>query len=51
MFNSARQEGSTAASVIAFYGAGFLAAWMADDFFGVIDTMTATDNTVGNTSS
>jgi len=47
MFNSARQEGSTAASVTAFWGAGFLFAWMADDFFGVIDTSDAVDNTSG----
>jgi len=48
MFNSARQEGSTAAALIHFYGAGFLIAWLFDDFFGVIDTSTYADNFVHN---
>lgn len=46
MFNSARQEGSTAASLIHFYGMGFFAAWFFDDYFGVIDTSTYYDNSV-----
>jgi len=36
MFNSARQEGSTAACVIAFWGFGLCLAWLVGDLFGVV---------------
>jgi len=41
MFNSAKQEGSTASALIIFYGLGSFIAWVLGEYFGVIDTQNA----------